>query len=141
MIRKILIITLTLVVVADVILTLWGQPIDYWYYGGNPNEENLVGAYLLSHHWVFFIFFILAWLSFLMFMVKWLIRPLDIIFGVGITVGHISAVQSWIEKLFQLSPLIRPMAPSLITATIFISIVLLLNVIFKVNRKNKRRKS
>ena len=146
MVKKILVAIMALIVLADLILTLLGQSPEYWrnyWRDGVPNEENPIGAFLLSVHPIYFVFFTLAWMSFLILMVRWLRRPLDIIFGFGLVLGHIQAVGSWIERIFQLTPMIRShflsMDAILLVAAIFIAALSILNIIFLKKKRGGAR--
>src|SRR3989338_7489980 len=134
--KKILIILMILSVFFDFSVTLWGQPGKYWQ-GGDPNEENPIGVFLLTKHPLYFILFTIPWVLFLAIGIKWLVFPLDFIFGMGIIAGHLLAASSWIPKVFPVLPspkiyfLFSKGAPEWYLGGLFILLIFLIQLALK----------
>jgi len=88
-----------LVMVLDLVFTLVGQPKGYWQDYGLFNEASPLGQALMLHP-AYFILFFIFYLVFVIFLAGLLLKPFNIMVGVGFFLGHAWGSSTWLGTIF-----------------------------------------
>jgi len=97
---------------ADGVLTLWGQPPEYWSSGfAQVREGHPVPAWFLQIHPLAFAAAGVPYLLLVAALVLWLPRFWAVLFAVAVAAGHALAVIAWCRNLFP-----EPVAPVVVAA-------------------------
>jgi hypothetical protein len=87
----------TLLILADLMVTLVLQPASYW--AGvyrDRSERSPLGAALLTAHPAVFTFFMLGYAVVVILLVSYLRRPWDRALALAVVVGHTAGIYGWL---------------------------------------------
>jgi len=86
------------VILADCICTLFGQPPVYWHRYSKCVESSILGHFLLFQHPLFFVLGILAWIVFATFFVNKTSFFYAFVLFVTVFIGHSLGAWSWLQS-------------------------------------------
>jgi len=91
---------LILVMILDLIFTLYGQPESYWRDHSLFNESSPLGIFFLSQSPLYFLLFYLVYFIFVLFLISKVKRPFNLMLYIGFFMGHVWGSSSWIGHVF-----------------------------------------
>jgi hypothetical protein len=97
--KILLLLPVILVMLLDLIFTLFGQPDYYWQNHSLFNEGSPLGQILMLNPAVFIAAFVF-YIAFVIFLSAILPKPLNIVFALSFYLGHVWGSSTWLETIF-----------------------------------------